>query len=141
MRSARATGGRVGACSRVKTTTITKTSANSRSAPGTPSDSGTVANTTGTAPRSPAQDRKIRSLRETPKPSVEAHTDSGRATSTSTDPATSAGITWAGRSDGSATSPSITNSPICASHAMPSAKPRVAGRCGSRAFPSARAHR
>ena len=42
-------------------TTITKTMSKSRSAPATPSASGIVASTIGTAPRSPAQDRNARS--------------------------------------------------------------------------------
>ncbi len=37
---------------------------------------------------------------------------------------------------GDSSSPSITNSPICDSQATPSAKDRVAPRCGSSEFPS-----
>ena len=67
---------------------------------------------------------------------VDASTDSGRATSSSTRPMPSAGRIEEASSGGVASSPSITNRPIWASQAIPSAKPRVAGRCGSRALPS-----
>ena len=47
-----------------------------------------------------------------------------------------AGMTCAGSRAGEASSPSITNRPIWASQATPSAKPRMAGPCGSRVLPS-----
>ena len=63
-------------------------------------------------------------------------TDSGLATSVSTRPVASAWTTvWRSMRDGERSSPSITNSPIWASHATPSEKERVATRCGSSLLP------
>src|SRR6476469_8073035 len=53
-----ATQGRVGPWTTVKTTTSMKTRSKIHSVSGVPTTSGTVASTTGTAPRSPAHDRK-----------------------------------------------------------------------------------
>ena len=62
-------------------------------------------------------------------------TDTGRATSSSTSPTTSAGTSWLLRRTGEASSPSITNSPTCDNEPSASAnpdrgtvrQPRVAG--------------
>ena len=65
-----------------------------------------------------------------------ATTDSGRATSSSAPPISSAGPTASTSRSGEASSPSSTNRPIWAREAMPSANPMLAARCGSVAFPS-----
>ena len=63
-------------------------------------------------------------------------TDAGRATNVSTRPVTRACTTMVlSMRAGESSSPSITNSPIWASHATPSAKERVATRCGSSLLP------
>ena len=141
-RSTRATNGSVGPCTRVKTITMTKTSLKIVFAPGTAAAQGMVASTMGTAPRSPAQERNACSrqvrvpIRQTLASAAETTTEAGRATRISAKPATSPGSIADGSSDGRANMPSITKSPIWASQAAPSANPRVAARCGSRAFPS-----
>ena len=68
-----------------------------------------------------------------------AMTVSGRAASTRIVPVIRPGTIADGISLGLASMPSITNSPICASHAAPSANPLVAARCGSRELPRIRA--
>ena len=75
--SRRATQGRVGACTMVKITTSTKTRSKSQSTPGVPAVRGTVASTTGTAPRSPAQDRNACSRHGTRNGVIDTSTDSG----------------------------------------------------------------
>ncbi len=139
--SRRAAHGSVGPCTRVNTTTTTNTRSNSLVAPGNRALTGIVASTIGTAPRSPAQDRKACWRQGTRSGRVETITARGRAMSTRTDPATRAGTTAPGSRLGEASSPSMTNSPIWASQATPSAKPRVAGPCGSRTLPSTSAAR
>ena len=79
MACARASAGSVGACTRVKITTSTKTSSKIHSTSGARSITGTVARTTGTAPRKPAQDKKACSRRLKPNQDTDASTDSGRA--------------------------------------------------------------
>ena len=115
------------------------TMSNRRVAPGTRAFMGIVASTIGTAPRSPAQDKKPCWRQGIRSGSVATATAAGRAASTSTDPTAIAGMICAGSRAGEASSPSITNRPIWASQATPSAKPRMAGPCGSRAFPKTRA--
>jgi len=110
--SRRAAQGSVGPCARVLITTMMNTMSNSRVAPGTWAFMGIVASTTGTAPRSPAQDKKACGRQGTRNGSVAAITAAGRATSTSTDPTMMAGMIWAGSRTGEASSPSITNRPI-----------------------------
>ena len=95
-----------------------------------------VASTTGTAPRSPAQDRKSCSRRFTRNGSAEIATDNGRASSSSASPVITAGSTAASSRLGDTSRPSSTNRPIWASQASPSAKPRMACRCGSLELPS-----
>ena len=103
----------------------------------TPSASGMVASTIGTAPRSPAQEMNASSRSGIGWTIALTSTESGRATRVSTRPATTA-YPMVSRSirPGESSSPSITNSPIWASQARPSAKDRVAARCGSSALPS-----
>src|SRR6266487_4953633 len=84
----RAAHGSVGPCSRVNTTTTTNTMSNSLVAPGRRALMGIVASTIGTAPRSPAQDRKACWRQGTRSGRVETITARGRAMSTRTDPAT-----------------------------------------------------
>ena len=67
-------------------------------------------------------------------------TDSGRATTVSTRPVTSACTTVVpSMRPGESSSPSITKSPIWASHATPSANDLVATRWGSSLLPRMRA--
>ena len=75
----------------VKMTTSTKTRSKSQSTPGVPAVSGTVASTTGTAPRSPAHDRNACSRHGTRNGVIDTSTDSGRASSSSTSPTPRAG--------------------------------------------------
>ena len=103
----------------------------SRPLPGTPSTIGYVASTMGTAPRNPAQDRKACSRSGTRKPVSDTMTDTGRATSSSTRPATIAGTRSSTNWDGVTNRPSSTNNPIWASHPEPSANDFVADRCGN----------
>ncbi len=96
-----------------------------------------VAKTIGTAPRSPAQDRNDSSRHGIGCTAALTSTESGRATKVSTSPATSASPTVSQVSrSGESSSPSITNRPICAIHAMPSENDRVAARCGRSELPS-----
>ena len=93
--------------------------------------------TIGTAPRSPAHDRNASSRHGIGCTTELTSTDSGRATKVSTRPATIASPTIERVSrPGESSSPSITNSPIWASQATPSAKDRVAPRCGRSELPS-----
>ena len=96
---------------------------------------GIVASTIGTAPRSPAQDTNACCRHGSRSGVVATSTAAGRAMATSTSPVTTPGRIWAGSRAGEASSPSMTNSPIWASKPIPSANPRVAGPCGSRALP------
>ena len=137
----RATHGRVGAWTRVKTTTRTKTSSNIHVVPAAPAVTGTVASTTGTAPRSPAHERNAWVRHGIRNGVHETTTDSGRASSSRAAPMTRAGTSWSANPLGDASSPSSTNSPICASHPSAEAKPVTAGRCGSRRLPRTRAAR
>lgn len=83
----------------------------------------------GTAPRSPAHDTNTCSRREKLLAHAQASTDNGRATNVSSRPASMATATCSSEMRAGDTSrPSITNSPICASHATPSEKDRVAAR-------------
>ena len=97
-----------------------------------------VVSTIGTAPRSPAHEMNARSRHGIGCAIALTSTDSGRATSVSSE----AGDHARGRRcsrvirPGESSSPSITNSPIWASQATPSANDRVAARCGSSALPS-----
>ncbi len=134
--SRRAAHGRVGPWASVNTPTTMKTRSNRRAEPGTRALTGMVASTIGTAPRSPAQDKNACCRQPSRSGSVAASTAAGRARNTSTSPTTMAGRTWAGSRAGEASRPSMTNSPIWASQPIPSAKPRVAGPCGSLALPS-----
>ena len=110
---------------------------NSSSPPGTFSASGMVVSTMGTAPRSPAHDTNTCSRTDIRCAHEQASTDSGRATNVSSRPASAAITTCSSEMrPGETSSPSITNSPICASHATPSEKDRVAARCGSSLLPS-----
>ena len=138
--SSRAAAGRLGPWTRVNTTTSTNTTCSRSSAPSTPETMGNVASTIGTAPRSPAQDRKSCSRRGTRNHGRHASTETGRATSSSTRPATTPATTASGNWPGSTSRPSITNSPICPSQPVPSAKERLAARCGSLALPSTTPH-
>ena len=91
----------------------------------------------GTAPRSPAQDRKTCSLIGIRNAVADTNTDTGRATKVRKTPAASAISTSRRFSrSGTASRPSITNSPIWAIQPMPSTNDRVAPRCGSWALPS-----
>ncbi len=101
----------------------------------TPFTMGMVARMMGTAPRSPAHDIRACCRHGVRNGSREATTLSGRATMVSTRPMRSAGQTSSPRSCGVTSRPSSTNMPICAIQPSPSAKPRVAGQCGSREFP------
>ncbi len=139
--SKRATHGSVGPWSKVLITTTMNTMSNRRVAPGRRAFIGMVASTIGTAPRRPAQDKNACSRQGKRSGSVETTTARGRAMRTRMVPTTRAGRIWAGSRAGEASSPSMTNNPIWASQAMPSAKPRMAGRCGSRMLPSTRADR
>jgi hypothetical protein len=131
-----ATHGSVGPCISVNTPATMKTTSNSAAECGTWALTGMVASTIGTAPRRPAQDRNARSRPGSRNGSVAASTAAGRARNTRTRPTAMAGRIWAGSRAGEASKPSMTNSPIWASQPIPSAKPRVAGPCGSRALPS-----
>ena len=136
-RSTRAAHGNVGPVSSVNTTTITKTRSKSRSLPSIPSASGIVVSTIGTAPRSPAQDRKASSRHGIGCTTALTATEIGRATRVRTSPAASARPTVDRViRPGESSRPSMTNSPIWASQATPSAKDRVAPRWGSSEFPS-----
>ena len=118
-------------------TTITNTRSKSRGEPSTPSASGMVISTIGTAPRRPAQDRNESSRQGIGWTTALASTDSGRATNVRSRPAAIASPTVeAVIRPGDSSRPSITNSPIWASQATPSAKERVAARCGRSLFPS-----
>ena len=112
--SRRATQGRVGAWTRVKMMTRTKTRLKMRAALAVPSVAGTVASTIGTAPRRPAQDRKAWSRSGIRNGVSETSTDSGRATSSRTSPMRRAGPICSGSSVGEASRPSMMNSPIWA---------------------------
>ena len=100
------------------------------------SASGIVARTIGTAPRSPAHERKASSRQCIGWTSAATATERGRASRVSPSPATMAMLTVS-RSIrlGETSRPSITNSPIWASQATPSEKDRVACRWGSSALP------
>ena len=95
----------------------------------------------GTAPRSPAQDKKTCSLNGIRNGVADKNTDAGRATKVRKRPAASAiSTSRTPRRSGTASRPSITNSPIWAIQPTPSTKERVAPRCGSWALPSINAH-
>ena len=67
---------------------------------------------------------------------VLAHTDSGRATTVSRNPATTACRIWVvSMRAGESSSPSMTNRPIWESQPSPSMKDRVAPRWGSSELP------
>ena len=125
--SRRATQGRVGACTSVKTTTSTKTRSKSCRCPGRPAVSGTVARTIGTAPRSPAQDRNACSRHGTRNGSQrhEHRQRPGDQQQHQADARAPAGSATPAR-DGVASRPSRTNRPIWASHASALGEP--AGR-------------
>ncbi len=110
-------------------------------APSIPATIGNVVSTMGTAPRRPAQEMNACSRQGIGKGSRQSRTETGRATSSRTDPTTSAGMIAEGSSLGSTSRPSMTNRPIWASHPTPSAKERVAARCGSWELPSTRPDR
>ncbi len=107
-----------------------------RSLPLTPCTIGIVARMMGTAPRSPAQDISTCSRQGTRNGVRHTTTPSGRATRVSASPMTSAGTKSSPSSCGVTSRPSRTNMPIWAIQPSPSAKPRVAGQCGSLALPS-----
>ncbi len=135
MPSRLANHGRLVAWTSVQITTITNTMSNSWSLPGTWSTTGIVATTIGTAPRSPAHDRNTCSRHCTRNHVVVSATEAGRATSSNAAPTPTAGQTRSPSRDGVTSSPSSTNNPIWANQASPSAKPRVAGPCGSPELP------
>ena len=101
----------------------------------TPCTMGMVARMMGTAPRSPAQDIRACSCQGTRNGDRQSTTLSGLATMVSTSPMTSAGTMSSPSSCGVTSRPSRTNMPIWAIQPSPSANPRVAGQCGSRALP------
>ena len=108
----------------------------SRSAPSTPSASGMVVSTIGTAPRSPAQEMNVSSRHGIGWAIELTSTDSGRATSVRIRPVTMPRPTISSViRPGESSRPSITNSPIWASDARPSANDLVATRCGSSWLP------
>lgn len=115
--------------------TSTKTMLKTRVEPSTPATIGMVARMMGTAPRSPAQDMSAFSCQGSRNGASEMKTSSGRATTVSTSPTMTAGQKSSSRSCGVTRRPSSTNMPICAIQPSPSAKPRVAGQCGSLALP------
>ncbi len=91
----------------------------------------------GTAPRRPAHDRNARSRHGIGRTTELATTETGRASTVRIRPASRASPTISHEMrSGESSSPSITNSPICASQATPSANDRVAPRCGSSELPS-----
>ena len=139
--SLRATQGRVGPWTSVKITTRTKTRSKSHPTSGVSAVIGTVASTTGTPPRNPAQDRNAWSRHGTLNGVNDSITDSGLATRSSTRPIKMAGTMWAARLAGEAKRPNRTNSQIWASQTSPCANPLTAARCGNRMFPSTRADR
>ena len=73
-----------------------------------------------TAPRRPTQARNVISRWLKSKGNRQSQTASGRATKMRKRPSTTAGMAIEGKSDGVASSPSITNMMICASQVMPS---------------------
>src|SRR4051812_39484446 len=96
-----------------------------------------VASTIGTAPRRPAHEMNVRSRHGNRNGAAEIATDANRPTTVTATPITSATSTsFSSKSPGDASSPSITNNPICASQAIPSTNDRVAIRCGNSARPS-----
>ena len=121
--------------------TITKTRSNScYFRP--PVGSAIVVSTIGTAPRRPAQDTNA-SLRQRQRlhdraedPNRERSGDEGE--DQSRQPPRGRAVENVIR-PGEKSSPSITNSPIWASHAIPSANDRVAPRCGNSLLPRIRA--
>ena len=76
----RASASKVVPCTTVETSTAKNAIAKNSSLRGTPSRTGNVASTTGTAPRSPAQPSTARSRRSKPAPVVATSAASGRAT-------------------------------------------------------------
>ena len=106
-----------------------------RSLFGTPRTIGKVASTIGTAPRSPAQDRNAcsrngirkatqgRGHRQRPRSEKQDQSDNECGQDSSRG-------SWCGMTS----SPSSMNNPIWASQPSPSAKDRVAARCGSPAL-------
>jgi hypothetical protein len=105
------------------------------SAPGVPADSGMVASTIGTAPRSPAQDRNAlpasRPGRGPPAAGRRRRRPAPRSPPTAAGPAAPARPDDQRRDQraasrlGETSSPSSTNSPIWATQASPSANPRI----------------
>ncbi len=93
-RSDRATQARLGPCTSVNTHDEHEDDVEHRWLCGHALDTGNVASTMGTRPRSPAQDRNTCSRHGSRNGQSEQTTDSGRATSSRTNPTTRAGSTW-----------------------------------------------
>ncbi len=97
-----------------------------------------VANTIGTAPRSPAHDRNACSRQGTRNGVVASATAMGRAIRSATSPASRPGTIACPSLSGDANSPNSTKTPICAIQPSPSANDRVFEWCGNRELPSTR---
>lgn len=102
----------------------------------TPFTMGMVARMMGTAPRRPAQESRVCSCQGMRKGARLTITLRGRATMVRIRPTSRAGTMSSPISCGVTSRPSRTNMPIWAIQPSPSAKPRVAGQCGSLALPS-----
>ena len=137
--SRRATQGRVGACTRVKMTTSTKTRSKSHAAPGVPTVTrhGGEHDRHGAAQPGPGQEGLV-APRHPGTAAATTSTDSGRASSSSDEPDDERRHELRrGSSAGVASSPSSTNSPIWAS--QPSAVGEAAARPAGAAAAGCRA--
>ena len=125
--SQRASGRSISPCSATDATTTKNTTSNSRSDPTSPAAIGNVANTIGTPPRSPAAAMNAISRRGMRSGSRQMAVASGRATSTSARAMMIGREPASNSRDGVTSRPSRTNSPICATQAVPCRKPRITG--------------
>ena len=124
----------------VDSTTAKKTMLkNSSDSSGTPSITGKVARTTGTAPRRPAQPSSICSRWLKPNGSVDTSTAIGRATNTTTSastvPSTATSPSWSGKTS----RPSVRNMTSCATQPSPSWNAATVCLAGTFALPSSEA--
>ena len=131
MRSLRESGSIVAPWTSVDSTTAKNAMLKNSVLPGTPSITGNVASTIGTAPRIPAQPRIRRSPAVKCSNAVAANAASGRAIATATIARMVASNATLPRSLGNTSSPSVKNMASCATHDRPSWKPATVRLAGS----------
>jgi hypothetical protein len=134
--SRRATGSIVAPCRTVENSTTKNVTLKIVRPPSMPSVTAKVANTTGTAPRSPAQPSTIFSPTLKPWPTVTSSVASGRAITAVTSAIAVPSSAIAPRSSGNTSSPRIRNSASWAIQARPSWKVTIVRRAGVVAVPS-----